>query len=73
MATGGDAPRIGLIGLLNPCVGLLCAAAEGSMASDKPLAAQYVVDINEPNLVEVRGNRRPLVVAEQEVVALDDQ
>jgi uncharacterized protein YbaA (DUF1428 family) len=41
MAPGGDAPSVGLIAL-NPDLRRLDAAAEGLMASDKPLSAQYV-------------------------------
>ena len=73
MAGGRDAPSIRLIGLLNPGMSRLGAAAEGLVASDKPMSAQHVVDINEPDLIEQRCHRRPLVVAEQEVIPLDDQ
>ena len=69
---GGDAPRVGLVGVLHPGPRRGLVAPVPHVARHESLPAQRVVHVHVPAVVEQAGHRIPGRLVEQQVVALGD-
>src|SRR3712207_6202281 len=64
VAGGGDPAGVGLVAAQDPLARGLRLLAERHMAGDQPLEPEVLVDLDVPDLVEQRPDRRPAAVVE---------